>query len=823
MLLPRYRGSRPNPLLILSAASILYLALLVSLFLCIPADGLAGLYTAEGLEVHHLLINQDAGIEVGDVIVHAGDRSVESWARRWLREWPPTPNPWRPGMTVPFTVRRGGETLTVDVTLGRLPPGALARRVFSQMQVFTGIAFLVVGILVLWKRPRDQAAQLWFAVTQCLMIIMTSTALVDLQVSLFVHRWIYWVRRADVIFLWLTFSFGLHFLLIFPERKRFLHRFPLTLPLLHLLNPVVSITGSFLLAHSVLDGLLWFRGLYLMVASIFALLGGASLFHSYRTARQITARKQLNTIVWGTIVGLLPYVVSFAVPMALFKRPLLPPNISALVMVLIPASFAFSIARYRLFEIDAILNRSLVYFLLSTLLLGLYGLLFLGLDVLQPAPPWSRPLASAALALAAAALFEPLRARLQRWVDRLFYGGWYDYRTVVRETSRELSRVFDLQQLSDGLLAIADTLRFQAATLLWPEGADLAPRGSFGYGAEELESLRLPMGGALARHLTAVARPRWRRRMGSELATEKLTEAEKTLVTEELVHLWLPLVSRGTLRSVLVMGVRQEPLDAQDLDILATLAGQAAVAAENVVLIETLRAQLAEVEQARDELAEAQRRLGESREAERLRLAREVHDGPIQDLHGVRLRLSAISHERSRDLGAQRLATVQAELLQVIDELRATCQELRPPALAPFGLEAAIRSHAGRFQETHPELEVQVDLMHDGQALPERVRLALFRIHQETLNNVAQHAGASCVVSRFYLNDERVLLEISDDGCGFQVPERWIVLARQGHLGLLGAAERAGSIGGQLEVESAPGKGTVVRVVVPRWETGPDQ
>ena len=255
-----------------------------------------------------------------------------------------------------------------------------------------------------------------------------------------------------------------------------------------------------------------------------------------------------------------------------------------MIFVLIPASFAFSIARYRLFEIDAILNRSLVYFLLSALLLGLYSLVFLGLDVLQPAPPWSRPLASAALALAAAALFGPLRARLQRWVDRLFYGGWYDYRTVVLETSRELSRVFDLQQLSDGLLAIADTLRFQAATLLWSEGADLAPRGSFGYRAEELESLRLPMGGTLARHLTAAARPRWRRRMGSELATEKLTEAEKTLVTEELVHLWLPLVSRGTLRSVLVMGVRQEPLDAQDLDILATLAGQAAVAAENVVL-----------------------------------------------------------------------------------------------------------------------------------------------------------------------------------------------------------------------------------------------
>ncbi|MFQ6102426.1 MAG: sensor histidine kinase [Anaerolineae bacterium] len=237
------------------------------------------------------------------------------------------------------------------------------------------------------------------------------------------------------------------------------------------------------------------------------------------------------------------------------------------------------------------------------------------------------------------------------------------------------------------------------------------------------------------------------------------------------------------------------------------------MAAENVALIETLRARLVEVQRARDELAEARRRLAESREAERLQLARELHDRPVQDLQGLRLRLGAITEEIDDDTSRMRLAALQGELLQVIGELRALCRELRPPALAPFGLAAAIRSHAGRFQEAHPELEVQVDLMHDGQTLPERVRLALFRIYQEALSNVMRHAGAGCVLIRFYLDEERILLEISDDGCGFEVPDRWILLARRGCLGLLGAAERADSIGGRLEVESAPGKGTVVRVV----------
>ena len=194
-------------------------------------------------------------------------------------------------------------------------------------------------------------------------------------------------------------------------------------------------------------------------------------------------------------------------------------------------------------------------------------------------------------------------------------------------------------------------------------------------------------------------------------------------------------------------------------------------------------------------------------------MAHELHDGPIQDLQGVRLRLNLLSSD-----GSDGLSTAQTEILQVIDELRATCQELRPPSLGPFGLEAAMRSFAGRFQETHPELDVQLNLMRDRQTIPERERLALFRIYQEALNNVAQHAHANQVNSRLYLDNSSVHLEISDDGCGFLVLQRWTMLAREGHLGLLGSAERASSIGGCLEVVSKPGQGTLVRASLPLEE-----
>ena len=712
----------------------------------------------------------------------------------------------RAGDQVVLTLQRAERQLTVPLTLAAPPPRV---RAISLEPLLVGLSFWLVGLVVWALRPFHNVTRLFFLMSQAATGMLATGDLSTVRLP--------WAIRFFSLFLLLLAPLAFHFSACFPDSLASRYRRPL-------LRLAYGAAGFLALAYLLqtlppadLLGPMSLRVERYSFVALTLLAALALIFRARRTATPQTRRRR-RLLIAGMLFSLSPLLFLSFLPELLRGSPLVDYIWTFPFLILLPVSYAYAVHQGELGRIDLILNRSLVYFLLTALLLSLYSLLFLGLDLLLPTAPWSRPLASAALAVGVATLFGPLRARLQRWVDHLFYGGWYDYRTVVRETSQELSRALDLERLIEWLMAIARTLRFQAAALLWPEGTELIPRGSFGYGTQVLELLRLPTGGALARYLTTVARPRWRAQVSGEVAMDELTEGEKVLLAEEHVHFWLPLVSRGTLRGVLVMGARQaeERLDAEDMDILATLAGQAAVAAENVALMEALRARLAEVERTRDELAEARRQLAESREAERLRLARELHDGPVQDLHGLRFRLGTISEEMDDDVNLMRLATVQGELLRVIDELRAICQELRPPALAPFGLEAAIRSHAGRFQEAHPELEVQVDLMHDGQTLPERVRLALFRIYQEAISNVAQHASASHVLIRFYLNEERVLLEISDDGCGFQVPERWILLARQGHLGLLGAAERADSIGGRLEVVSAPGRGTVVRVVAPR-------
>ena len=214
------------------------------------------------------------------------------------------------------------------------------------------------------------------------------------------------------------------------------------------------------------------------------------------------------------------------------------------------------------------------------------------------------------------------------------------------------------------------------------------------------------------------------------------------------------------------------------------------------------------------ELAELQRRLMEGRELERLHLAQELHDGPMQELYGLSYNLQAFA-DQIEGIDKHPVKDMQSSLNNVVRTLRAACGELRPPALVPFGLEKAIRSHIENFREAHPEIEVHLNLMPDGQMLPEQVRLALFRIYQQSLNNVSRHANATQVNIRLTIDAEQVIIEIEDNGEGFVMPKRWIEMARQGHMGLVGAFERTQAIGGTMEVESSPGQGTLIRVVAP--------
>jgi PAS domain S-box-containing protein len=222
---------------------------------------------------------------------------------------------------------------------------------------------------------------------------------------------------------------------------------------------------------------------------------------------------------------------------------------------------------------------------------------------------------------------------------------------------------------------------------------------------------------------------------------------------------------------------------------------------------------ITERKQMEAELAEVQRRLIESAEAERKHIAHELHDGPIQDLYSVTFNLKELINSEA---GLKQELNQSHELVnQVITQLREMCSDLRPPSLAPYGLEKAIRAHIERLKENQPDLEVIIALKPDEQLLPERTRLALFRIYQHAVSNVIRHAQASRLEIKLDHDQHQLALEIADNGKGFQLPKKWVELARKGRLGLVGTVERAQAIGGQVEINSQPGRGTVLKVKLP--------
>ena len=226
---------------------------------------------------------------------------------------------------------------------------------------------------------------------------------------------------------------------------------------------------------------------------------------------------------------------------------------------------------------------------------------------------------------------------------------------------------------------------------------------------------------------------------------------------------------------------------------------------------------------ARENLAqiEVQHRLMSQRESERRKIAQDLHDGPLQELIALTFEISSAISLSDDPALIEQLEQTREGLKGQIGELRLFASELRPPALDKFGLDKAIDSHLELFRKKYPEIEISLDPETRNIILPETTSLALYRIYQESLNNVVRHSQASWVRVRVGLRDHTASLEIEDNGCGFEVPEEWLDLARQGHLGLVGIHERAEAIGGTAQIYSKPGEGTMIRVDIPIREDLP--
>jgi signal transduction histidine kinase len=420
--------------------------------------------------------------------------------------------------------------------------------------------------------------------------------------------------------------------------------------------------------------------------------------------------------------------------------------VAAFAMLVVPVFTCIAIVRYRLYDIDVVINRTLVYGSLSACVVGIYVLAVVALGTVFQAQ------GNVAISLLAtglvAVLFQPLRSRLQRGVNRLMYGERDDPYAVISRPGRRLEAALAPDTVLPTVVeTMAQALKLPYAAILLKDGKDFRTAAS--YGSPRGEPVTLPL----------------------------------VYQREEIGRLVLSPRSPG------------EGFSDADRNLLEDLARQAEVAVHAVRLTTDLQS--------------SRERLVATREEERRRLRRDLHDGLGAQLAGLNVQAGTLRRLIPTDADAADEVVVELrdELRSAIADIRHLVYDLRPPALDDLGLVEALRRLAERYGSEGEQLRVSVEAPEDLPDLPAAVEVAVYRIVQEALTNVARHARARTCVVRLAVNED-VALEIVDDGFG-------IPAQRSAGVGLSSMHERASELGGSCVVQSVLKSGTQVLVRLP--------
>ena len=375
---------------------------------------------------------------------------------------------------------------------------------------------------------------------------------------------------------------------------------------------------------------------------------------------------------------------------------------------LMAVAIGLAVLRYRLYEIDVLLSRAVVYGSLSAAVAGLYlAVVAVAGGLFGMGPGLSLQVLATVIA---AAVLLPVRGRLQRQVDRLFFGDCGEPYDAMARLGRRVEEATTERVLSSVATAVAGSLRLPYAAVQLRIGDGWAPTAAWGQAPAEVVAF--------------------------------------------------PLTFQRETVGRLLVGQRapDERLSQDDERLLVNLARQVAPAAQAVALREALDASRAGLATAREE--------------ERRRLRRDLHDGLGPTIAGLTLGMDTAYAMSAgcREL-QELLSRLKAETQRAVTDIRRIVYGLRPPALDELGLAGALREEVARLEQQAPGLSVVLHLPARGVAgLPAAVEVAAYRIVTEALTNVLRHAAARCCQVRIQPGED-LRLCVCDDGAG--MPEGW--------------------------------------------------
>jgi two-component system NtrC family sensor kinase len=502
--------------------------------------------------------------------------------------------------TLRYTVLRlGADTDVIDVRLAPIPgaPGALYF-VLAAVGTFT----LVVGGAVRLRRPRDAATLhfFWLAVAFFGVFTFSFSGRLDRLDWVF-----YW---ADAISMLALPPLFLHFTLVFPERPRkWTNGWAGHAAVVLAYAPAVvfGLARVMAVAASSRDaaGFVAFIGAldraeYFYLAVCF--IGGlAGLTRALSQVSTITARRQLRWIAWGTALGAAPFALGYALPYAAGIEPSLPMQLSAIPLSLIPLAYASAIVRYRLMDVEVIVKRGLVYAAALSAIVVIYAVLLEAVQRLfvRSGSPNEWVIAFFAT-LIAVLLAPPVKTFVQNTLDRAFYRDRYDYRRALVGFARDLNSDLDLNRLAARLVSrVVETLLVDRMALMLEDESSphFSPVRASGFDHEQPPALpkRSAVGERLSQGEMAA--------LDDPTAVGRFPAEEIEFWRDAGLYYFIPCVSKEGTTAVLALGRKSsgEPLNSEDVGLLAAVAGQIATALENAQLYRQLHLKAEELDRLR--------------------------------------------------------------------------------------------------------------------------------------------------------------------------------------------------------------------------------
>lgn len=381
---------------------------------------------------------------------------------------------------------------------------------------------------------------------------------------------------------------------------------------------------------------------------------------------------------------------------------------------------------------------------------------------------------------------------------------------LIYEMASAMSATLNYQRVLDAILDVSrlgfDDLGLRAGesvglVLLYDNDGHLSPASYRNLVVPMDETRRIPGTKGIVGESIASARAIVGGAAGSDpelRAFESLRQA-KSLVC-------VPLrAGFETYGAVLFASVKRDAYHAEHADLLTIFCNQATIALQNASLYQSLREE-------RDKIIDKE-------EEARHKLARELHDGPTQDVAAIAMRLNFARLLVERDPGRAKAELERLEDLahRTVKEIRSMLFTLRPIVLETEGLIAALNQYADGLRE-HDGLPISVEAERYRDCLDPEVQGVVFAILEEAINNARKHAKASAIRIRLGVERDLFVAQVMDNGSGFDVQAVERNYSARGSLGMLSLKERAELVGGTLKVESAPGRGTCITLLVPLQE-----